>query len=407
MRTALVVCPTARDRVELADPRIGERFALLLSGPPPGPGFDPAAYVERISRRPPAVDGVFAARDASAHVAAVLAGRLGLPGLGAEAFMRCHDKLACRRTQASVVPEATPAFAALDPWSPPAAGKPPLPYPFFAKPIVAHLSQLAARVDGDGELAALLARARSELPAITAHDRALAGGRHELMLAEEALGGRQITYEGFVHRGAVHHVGITDSVMHRNGISFLRFQYPTALPRADAAAVEAIAERLAPALGLEETLFNVELFVREGEPPAIVEVNPRLASQFSPLVRAVHGVSTYELQLELATGGSPALPPADPEIAAASFVVRVYEDAVVRRVPDPAALCERFPDARVELLVRPGQLLSENDDDMLSYRLAVVALAARGRERLYERYRELVRALDFELEPPLPYGEDQ
>ena len=35
-----------------------------------------------------------------------------------------------------------------------------------------------------------------------------------------------------------------------------------------------------------------------------------MASQFGPLVKAVHGVSTYELQLDLVSGGSPDLPPA-------------------------------------------------------------------------------------------------
>ncbi len=48
------------------------------------------------------------------HLAAVLAERLGLPGPGRAAFMRCHDKLESRRIQAEAVPEATPAFAAVD-----------------------------------------------------------------------------------------------------------------------------------------------------------------------------------------------------------------------------------------------------------------------------------------------------
>ena len=52
--------------------------------------------------------------DATGHLAAVLAERLGLPGPGRAAFMRCHDNFESRRIQAEAVPEATPEFAAVD-----------------------------------------------------------------------------------------------------------------------------------------------------------------------------------------------------------------------------------------------------------------------------------------------------
>jgi biotin carboxylase len=400
VRTALVVCPTPRDLTELADPRIGERFSLLICPVRMGPAFDAAGYLERLARLRPRPDGLLAARDGSAHLASLAAERLGLPGLRHDAFLNCHDKLRSRRLQEAAVPDATPGFGELDPWAPPAPGAEPLPYPFFVKPAAAHLSQLAARVERREELEALLGRARDELDAVTAYDRAVGGRRFDRLLAEEALAGAMVTYEGMVLGGTVTTIGVTDAVLHPNGISFLRFEYPTRLAREAVAAMESVAQRLAPALGLERTLFNMELFVGDDGRPLLVEVNPRLASQFAPLVRALHGVSTYELQLELATGGRPSLPPARPDAVAASFVLRVQGDAAVVRVPDARALAERFPEAHVELLVRPGQRLSANDDDLLSYRLAVVALSARDRSALEARYRELVAALDFQLDPP-------
>ena len=69
--------------------------------------------------------------------------------------------------------------------------------------------------------------------------------------------------------------------------------------------MEDVARRLMPALGFDGSLFNIEFFVDAGGRPSIVEVNGRIASQFGPLVRAVHGVSSYELALELAAGGGP------------------------------------------------------------------------------------------------------
>ena len=121
-----------------------------------------------------------------------------------------------------------------------------------------------------------------------------------------------------------------------------------------------------PALEFDGSLFNIEFFVGADGRPRIVEVNGRMASQFAPLVRAVHGVSTYELQLELACGGRPELPPARDGVVAASFLLRTYEDAIVRAAPDPATVYEALPGAHVELLVRVGQRLSENDDDVRS-----------------------------------------
>ena len=47
--------------------------------------------------------------------------------------------------------------------------------------------------------------------------------------------------------------------------------------------------------------------------------------------------------------------------------------------------------------MREGQRLSENDDDVLSHRLAVVALSGPDREALMERYQQAVELLPFEL----------
>ena len=161
-----------------------------------------------------------------------------------------------------------------------------------------------------------------------------------------------------------------------------------------------VAARLMPALGFDRSLFNIEFFVRPDGSIAIVEVNGRMASQFAPLVKAVHGVSSYELQLELAAGGAPELPPAHDDVVAASFLMRTYEeDALVRSVPDPTAVLERFGHAHVEVLVRPGQRLSENDDDVVSHRLAVIALAGPDRASVLRRYDEAVALMPFELDP--------
>src|SRR3982750_4401344 len=100
MKRLFVVAPTRRDLLNLADARLLSRFDLV--------------FEER-----PGLDGVFGSSASTAALAVVVADRLGLPGPGYEAFMRCHDKLASRRIQAEAVPEATPRVPALGAMRPP------------------------------------------------------------------------------------------------------------------------------------------------------------------------------------------------------------------------------------------------------------------------------------------------
>jgi biotin carboxylase len=395
--SVLVICPSQRDRLNFADERILDRYALRFAGQTMDVGFDARTFVDHMIRFGPLADGIFGSSDATGHIASILAEAAGLPGPGREAFMRCHDKLASREIQARAVPDATPAFAAVDLDDPDV--RPPLPFPFFMKPTAAHLSQLAYHVHDEAEFAGVIAQARREIDAITAQERALEGREFRTLIAEELLEGSLVTLEGWMQDGKVTPIGVTDAVMHPNGISFLRFEYPSRLPEGPQRAMVDIAERLMPALGFGASTFNIEFFVLPDGQPMIVEVNGRMASQFAPLVGAVHGVSTYELQLALCTGRTPTLPPARGDTVAASFVLRTYADAVVRSVPDPTTVLERYPHAHVEVLVRPGHRLSEYEQDTASHRLAVVALAARDRASLLARFAEAVDLLPFELEP--------
>jgi len=344
MPDVLVVCPQARDE-RLAR---SARYRVRLAGPDlDAAPVDTRVLLDELARLP--ADGVVGTKDRSALLAAQLAERRGLPGPSPGAIVSCQHKPTSRAIQHRVAPEATPRFAVLD-------GLPPFPPPWWVKPVVGRLSQDARRVDDE----------------------------------EELVTGDEVTLEGFVHEGRVTVVGVTDSVKYPGTNSFERFEYPSALSHDRLDELERLAAVLVPAHGLDACFFNVEFFVPGDGPAQIVELNPRIASQFSALVQAVRGRSTYDVLFALACGEDPRWDGSASRGVAISYVMRVFEDAVVKTVPEP--------DDGLEVLVRPGLRLSEQGtNDTASYRLAIFSEWGETREAALQRCRQRARDLRFGL----------
>lgn len=376
MREILVVCPQARDE-RLAR---SERYRVRLAGPDlDAVEADPRALLDELAALP--ADGVVGTKDRSALLAAQLTERRGLVGPSPAAIVSCQHKPTSRAIQQHVAPESTPQFALLD-------GPPPFPPPWWVKPVVGRLSQEARRVDNQTELAELVEEStyRDGYAELSRLPREVVGG----FLVEELVEGDELTIEGFVRDGTVTVIGVTDSVKYPETNSFERFEYPSSLPPARLCELEKLAETLVLAHGLDGCFFNIEFFVPATGAVRIVEVNPRIASQFSPLVEAVHGRATYDVLFSLAAGDDPGWDGSAPNGVAISYVVRVFEDALVEAVPEPQA--------GLEILVRPGAWLSEQGtNDTASYRLAIFTEWAETREAAVRRCRERARDLRFGL----------
>jgi hypothetical protein len=186
-------------------------------------------------------------------------------------------------------------------------------------------------------------------------------------------------------------IGVTDSVKYPGTNSFERFEYPSRFTHRFAELSD-VARRLIPALGFDGGFFNIEFFLPERGTAKIIEVNGRIASQFAPLVQALHGRSTYDVLFDLACGEDPGWSEQRPNGVAVSYVVRTFEDAFVASAPEP--------DDGVEILVRPGRRLSEQGpNDVRSFRLAIVYEAGATREEARERARERAAKLRFRLDP--------
>ena len=389
MRQVLIVCPQERDFREIAAAGLGAEFEIVTAGSDldaHDDAFDPERFVAEQSTR--AVDGVVGTKDRSALLAALVAQRAGLGGPTPQALLKCQHKPTSRALQREAAPDSVPRFALLNGSVLPET----FTTPFFVKPVVGRLSENARRIDSRARLAEL---AEDGYPPRYARVAALAG-MHEAevhgFLVEELLAGAEVTLEGYVHRGHVTTIGVTDSLKYPGTNSFEGFAFPSALPADRLDELAELAERVVPAHGFDDGFFNMELFVPESGPAKLIEVNGRIASQFAALVRAVQGRSTYEALFRLACGDDPAWQASPPRGVAISYCLRVFEDAFVAGVPDAGE--------GVEILVEPGRNLSaQGTNDAESYRLAIFHEWGETREEALERCRARATALEFDLVP--------
>jgi hypothetical protein len=358
------------------------------------------------------VDGVVGTHDyPSSLQAAAVAEGLGLPGASVERALLCHHKYLWRKVVRRAVPDAAIAFGLIDPFNFCPATLP-LPLPFFVKPVKGTLSLRAAVAHDLPTLRAILRFSPVErmtaLSAMRPFNQLL--GHYTAFdvhgnwfIAEEVLGGDwQVTVEGYVDQGSVEVMGIVDSVMYAGTRSFQRFEYPSRLPDAVQERMRAIAERIVQATGFRHGCFNVEmLYDAQRDVVSLIEMNPRMCTQFSDLYEKVDGTSGYAVQLALATGRSPAFRRREGRYAvAASFVSRTFEDRKVLRVPPAERVAEirhRFPGTIVKFLCRAGQWLSQQPQDPTSYRYRIVNMGGANREELAAAFGEVTRSLPVQF----------
>ncbi len=388
LREIVVVCPQDRDRSLIRAAGLDGRYRVRYAGPDLDAvtDFDPRAFLHEWAAA--SADGAVGTKDRSALLASLLAERLGLPGPAPTALVTCQNKGVARAVHREIAPAATPQFTIVR-----GAGDPPpaCPPPWFAKPIVGRLAQGARRVDARAELAELsdpsgYAAAYATIAELAGVPRASVQG----FLVEELVRGTEVTLEGYVYAGRVTVVGITDSIMYPGTNSFERFEFPSALGPERVEELSDVARRVVPALGFDGGFFNMEFVVPADGPATIIEVNGRIASQFAPMMEAVHGRSTYDALFALASGQDPAWRATRPDGVAVSYVLRTFTDAFVEAVPEP--------DEGVEILVRPGLRLSEQGtNDVESYRVAIVYGAGESRAEALERCRSRLRELRFQF----------
>ncbi|MEJ2760335.1 MAG: D-alanine--D-alanine ligase, partial [Gammaproteobacteria bacterium] len=337
-----------------------------------------------------------------------------LPGPTLESLLKCEHKYWSRLEQQKAVPEVTPAFAVFDPFVENPAGRIDLAYPFWVKPVKSAGSWLGFRVGSDAELHRAVETIRrhigrfgdpfdyileqAELPPEVARVRG------NWCIAEQIIGGRLCTVEGYILNGTVGSHGTVDSILYPGMSSFFRYQYPSRLPGAVQRRMLDVIERFLTAVGFDNSAFNIEFFWDEtADKLWLLEINTRVAQHHSELFEKVDGLSNHQVTVDVALGREPRMPHGRGRFkCAAACWLRRWNDGVVRRVPSGAEIAEiqeRIPGTVIELEVREGMRLSDTvDQDSYSYVLALIYLGGKDEADLIARYEQCVRALHFEIE---------
>lgn len=345
----------------------------------------------------------------------ILRERVGLPGASLAEVVKCEHKYWSRLEQQKVIDEI-PGFGlvALD------AGAPPerMRYPLWLKPVKSFASQLAFRVENQQEFSEALQRINEGIAwvgepfdALLEHvelppEIAAVGG--QACLAEEAISGQMATVEGYRLDDEVFVYGIVDSIRYPDSPSFLRYQYPSALPPEVCVRMAEITRTVVLAIGLERMTFNIEFFWDpETDTITLLEINPRHSQSHAELFEDVDGLANHDAMLRLALGRAPDIPRRQGRYAhAAKWFWRRQDDGIVRREPAPEEIeevCRQVPGVSVDLLARTGDRLGEmHRQDTYSYVLANVYVGADTEAGLTEKYERVVGSLSWQIEDVRP-----
>ena len=374
--------------------------------------FDIFRFVDRLVRKYQwmPLHGVTSSNEQfGALVAALLARELGLPGADPAALIASQHKYVARRILQRELPEANVAFHAF-PYTLKVADEIPLKFPFYVKPVKAAYSVLARRVDDFKALQQHMRFHPWEKYIIKRLVRPFNDVVRKLtdfdidahwMLAEELIDGIQVNVDGVVIDGEINLLGIVDAVMYPGTDQFMRFEYPTRLSAAHAVRAGDTARKIITALGLDHGLFNVEMRVcpQTGE-CRMIEVNPRMAAQFSDLYEKVDGINLHEVALKIAIGESPDLTPARGKYKmATSFVFRKFDGTPMANPPTSEKLNwlkEFDPDAFLALFIKSGGGLKREMKWLGSHRYATLNMGGHSDEHLLDKFLTVKQTMGFE-----------
>ena len=418
MKSILVVCPYERDRRELSRDNVKNKYSIIFdemytkdwlekiicdrSGEPLYD--DITEVIERVIAYYNGIDGIVSSGDyPGSIVSAIIAYKMNKLGVDPGIILRAHHKYYSRLDQHAIVPECVPQFRLFSNDGTYIHFK----MPCFLKPVKSYFSMYAYKINFKEELHAIVQRVSVPTSFLMPFNQLLkeyttCNFDANCWILEEFIEGEQVTLEGCVYKNEVYFLGITDSYFYPGTFVFSRFEYPSKLPDNVRNKMKDISTKIVTSIGLNNSLFNIEfIYNKKTDRIYIVEINPRMASQFADLYEKVDGVNSYDILLDLSVGEKPQFQSGKGAFShAIVFVLRVFKDYAIRKMPSRENIIQLqtlFPDVRIELYGQEGKKLSKVLQDGKSFRYACVHLGGNSRNEVFEKLKECKKLLTFQF----------
>lgn len=347
-------------------------------------------------------------------IASHLIDHYGLRGPMPISAIKCQHKYWSRVEQQKVVPEHVPDFAPVNPYDTPGLGEINVELPFWLKPIKAHSSESSFLIKSNEDLQRSYPHIQDHIPHFAEPFNFfldsielppdIRGVDGHYCIAEQDVQGHQCTLSGYVYEQDVQCYGIVDSIHYKDVPSFFYYYLPSALPDSVQQSMREISKTVMQHMGLNNSPFNIEFFYDKDRGAIhILEINPRMSQSHADLYHKVDGMSNHQVLIDVVLGKKPSIQDKQGKYnCAAKFIIRVFEDGVVRHVPSEQKIREiehRYPDTHIQIDVQEGQRLSDLKlQDSYSYGLGIVYTGAQNRGELLQKYNDIKNELNLKIE---------
>jgi hypothetical protein len=346
---------------------------------------------------------------------AILCEKFGLPSPSLKAVLKCAHKYWSRMEQHRYIPEYTPNFCAVNPFSTDPFTNVTLNFPFWIKPVCSYSSMLGFKISNRKEFDRAMDISRSSIRKIGApfnqvlariDAREVNGVDGSHMIAEEFMPGIEIAPEGYIKNGTVHIHGVVDMIRSANHKSFQAYRYPSKRAHQLTERCNDATARLLKGIGYNNGCFNVEYFWHpDKDQLRVIEVNPRVSQSHSRIMALVDGMSNYEVAIHVALGENPHYAHGGgPFKVAGKFMYRRFDvdDARCVRAPDDTDLTRLYecqPETSVTIAVHEGDRLADvAERDSYSWVLAELIIAGQDVSDINRKFNEAKRLLPFEFD---------
>lgn len=177
------------------------------------------------------------------------------------------------------------------------------------------------------------------------------------IIMEEFVAGRELTAEGYTQDGRVEILNFSQKLTEDNFIVVGHY-IPAEMTAAEEAAVAAVAQQCVRALGLRNSVFHVEIHLRDGV-PYVIECAARPPGQHTvDLIAQCYGHDLMDISLDLAVGRPVEAKRRPPHAHCAILALYSRQSGIFRRIEGLDALQARGGVTHLKVAASPGDRIN-------------------------------------------------